>query len=277
MAPPPHPAAARRRARPGHDRPPPCAAAAVLRRGVALRRGRRPRGDCFGAVSGPDALRAVGEFLEARRGRSSRSSRCPPRSMSPVAGALAAPASHMLVEKPLAATSRGGPGDHRPPCARRASTPLSGTSSASTRRCWRCAGVREPGRRGFLIATERVGPFPDRVRDVGVVKDLATHDLDLVRWLGGAPVGALRPRPQHRMGRKPRGYRPRHCTGGVRRRVQLHRRLADPDEGAAAPRPRRAGDARRRHAHGRPTLLRQRQRTPSGPAPRRCAVSPRAT
>ena len=40
----------------------------------------------------------------------------------------------------------------------------------------------------FLIATERVGPFPDRVRDVGVVKDLATHDLDLVRWLGGAPV-----------------------------------------------------------------------------------------
>jgi predicted dehydrogenase len=53
----------------------------------------------------------------------------------------------------------------------------------------------------FLIATERVGPFPDRVRDVGVVKDLATHDLDLVRWLGGAPVERVAAQTQHRMGR----------------------------------------------------------------------------
>lgn len=53
----------------------------------------------------------------------------------------------------------------------------------------------------FLIATERVGPFPDRVRDVGVVKDLATHDLDLVRWLGGAAVQQLAAQTQHRMGR----------------------------------------------------------------------------
>jgi UDP-N-acetylglucosamine 3-dehydrogenase len=54
----------------------------------------------------------------------------------------------------------------------------------------------------FLIATERVGPFPDRVRDVGVIKDLATHDLDLVRWLGGAPVERLAAQTQHRMGRE---------------------------------------------------------------------------
>ena len=54
----------------------------------------------------------------------------------------------------------------------------------------------------FLIATERIGPFPDRVRDVGVVKDLATHDLDLVRWLGGAPVERVAAQTQHRMGRR---------------------------------------------------------------------------
>ena len=53
----------------------------------------------------------------------------------------------------------------------------------------------------FLIATERVGPFPDRIRDVGVVKDLATHDLDLVRWLGGAPIASLAGPTQDRMGR----------------------------------------------------------------------------
>jgi UDP-N-acetylglucosamine 3-dehydrogenase len=40
------------------------------------------------------------------------------------------------------------------------------------------------------------------VRDVGVVKDLATHDLDLVRWLGGAPVRTLAAQTAHRMGRE---------------------------------------------------------------------------
>jgi len=54
----------------------------------------------------------------------------------------------------------------------------------------------------FLVATERIGPFPDRVRDVGVIKDLATHDLDLVRWLGGAPVERVSAETQHRMGRE---------------------------------------------------------------------------
>jgi predicted dehydrogenase len=54
----------------------------------------------------------------------------------------------------------------------------------------------------FLVATERIGPFPDRVRDVGVIMDLATHDLDLVRWLGGAPVQRLTAETQHRMGRE---------------------------------------------------------------------------
>ena len=37
----------------------------------------------------------------------------------------------------------------------------------------------------FQIVCRRVGPFPARVRDVGVVVDLATHDLDLMRFLTG--------------------------------------------------------------------------------------------
>lgn len=54
----------------------------------------------------------------------------------------------------------------------------------------------------FHIATERLGPFPARIRDVGVVKDLATHDLDLVGWLGGAGVQTLSAQTQHRMNRR---------------------------------------------------------------------------
>jgi predicted dehydrogenase len=53
----------------------------------------------------------------------------------------------------------------------------------------------------MLIATERTGPFPDRIKDVGVVKDLATHDLDLVRWLSSSPVEVVAAQTSHRMGR----------------------------------------------------------------------------
>jgi len=37
----------------------------------------------------------------------------------------------------------------------------------------------------YAMSTRRVGPFPVRVRDVGVVFDLATHDIDVIRWLCG--------------------------------------------------------------------------------------------
>ncbi|MBC7361728.1 MAG: Gfo/Idh/MocA family oxidoreductase [Candidatus Aminicenantes bacterium] len=37
----------------------------------------------------------------------------------------------------------------------------------------------------FQIACRRVGPFPARIRDVGVVVDLAPHDLDIMRFVSG--------------------------------------------------------------------------------------------
>ncbi len=36
------------------------------------------------------------------------------------------------------------------------------------------------------ISTTRVGPNPARINDVGVVLDLASHDIDLVHWLTGS-------------------------------------------------------------------------------------------
>jgi len=41
----------------------------------------------------------------------------------------------------------------------------------------------------FQVKATRLGPFPSRIRDVGVVLDLAPHDLDVMRFLlGSEPV-----------------------------------------------------------------------------------------
>jgi UDP-N-acetylglucosamine 3-dehydrogenase len=40
----------------------------------------------------------------------------------------------------------------------------------------------------FQIRAQRLGPFPVRIRDVGVVADLATHDLDVMTYLLGRRV-----------------------------------------------------------------------------------------
>jgi UDP-N-acetylglucosamine 3-dehydrogenase len=36
------------------------------------------------------------------------------------------------------------------------------------------------------IAVSRVGPFPPRVSDIGIVIDLGVHDIDLIRWLSSS-------------------------------------------------------------------------------------------
>lgn len=55
--------------------------------------------------------------------------------------------------------------------------------------------------RVISINTERVGPFPHRIQDVGVVKDLATHDIDIASWIGGAPFAEVNGQLAHKMGR----------------------------------------------------------------------------
>jgi UDP-N-acetylglucosamine 3-dehydrogenase len=159
-------------------------------------------GDRYGALRDPrllvhslDALldRAVPDFAVIA---------LPTDEHAPAAARLAAAGVHLLVEKPLAATT--------------------GEAVAIIEAC-RAAGVRGAvghverfnpallelrrrvvgGQLGqtYLIATSRIGPFPARVRDVGVVKDLATHDLDLVRWLGDSEIELVAAQTSHRMER----------------------------------------------------------------------------
>ena len=53
----------------------------------------------------------------------------------------------------------------------------------------------------FQIATRRQSSFPRRISDVGVVKDLATHDIDLALFLNGCDYKKLSAFISHRSGR----------------------------------------------------------------------------
>jgi predicted dehydrogenase len=43
------------------------------------------------------------------------------------------------------------------------------------------------------IAITRVGPFPPRMSNVGVVIDLAVHDIDLIRWFTESDIVEVQP------------------------------------------------------------------------------------
>ncbi len=116
-------------------------------------------------------------------------------------------ASPVLVEKPLAGTvdeappdrpRRRGPGRAGPGRPRRAVQP--GRARART-------PARAPAgcRRSTRSTSRRAGPFPARIRDVGVTVDLATHDVDMLSWIAGERPDARlrRDRPAHP--RRPRG------------------------------------------------------------------------
>jgi UDP-N-acetylglucosamine 3-dehydrogenase len=54
----------------------------------------------------------------------------------------------------------------------------------------------------YQIATRRQGSFPTRIADVGVVLDLATHDIDLTSWLTGQKYTSVSARTASRTGHK---------------------------------------------------------------------------
>ena len=43
----------------------------------------------------------------------------------------------------------------------------------------------------FMIHSRRLSPFPRRIQDVGVARDLAIHELDMLRFLTGSEVHYL--------------------------------------------------------------------------------------
>lgn len=110
---------------------------------------------------------------------------------------------HVLVEKPLAATEDEAT-EIAALCERHGVRGAVGHVERFNPSLLELRRRVDDGQLGqvFMVQTTRVGPFPDRVKDVGVVKDLATHDLDIVRWIGGAGIAQLAAQTQHKTGRR---------------------------------------------------------------------------
>ena len=53
----------------------------------------------------------------------------------------------------------------------------------------------------YQISTRRLGPFPSRIADVGVVMDLATHDIDLTSWISNSSYKNVSAQSATRSGR----------------------------------------------------------------------------
>jgi len=94
---------------------------------------------------------------------------------------------HVLVEKPIAATRAEA--EEMIVAAGRAGRMLTvghiERFNPAIRELRRRLAAGELGRI-FEIRATRLGPFPARIRDVGVVVDLAPHDLDVMRYLLGS-------------------------------------------------------------------------------------------
>lgn len=54
----------------------------------------------------------------------------------------------------------------------------------------------------YQVVTRRQSPFPARISDVGVVMDLATHDIDLTAWVTQQPFTQVAAHTAYKSGRK---------------------------------------------------------------------------
>lgn len=117
--------------------------------------------------------------------------------------ALARAGVHALVEKPLAASAAAGARIRDAFCA----AGLVG-AVGYVERCnpalieMRRRIADGQLRQIYQIATRRQSPFPARICDVGVVKDLATHDVDLAAWVAGSPYATISAMTTARSGRE---------------------------------------------------------------------------
>lgn len=159
-----------------------------------------PGGDPHGVAGGRTVLRDVDDVIAA--GVDYCVVAAPTALHQDIGLALAEAGVHALIEKPLAKD---------PPSARKLAEAFSeGGLIGAVGHIERYNPALQSARRRlengdlgtvYQIITRRQGPFPGRIADVGVVKDLATHDIDLTAWVSQQPFTSVAARTAFRSGR----------------------------------------------------------------------------
>lgn len=159
-----------------------------------------PGGDPHGVAGSLPLLGSVGELLEA--GIDYCMVAVPTQHHEEVGLALADAGVHAMIEKPLA--QDGG-------ASRRLVEAFEGAGlvgavghieryNPALQQLRSRLGHGELGTM-YQVVTRRQGPFPARIADVGVVKDLATHDIDLTAWVTQQPFLSVAARTAYKSGR----------------------------------------------------------------------------
>lgn len=176
--------------------------ARVLRNldGVQLVGALDPSGDRYGAAAGVPMAADLDALIKLRLHYAVLA--CPTVLHEPVGTVLATAGVPTLIEKPLAgdpaAATRLAEAFHQ------ADIPAAvGYVERFNPALIELRRRLEDGQLGdiFSIATRRTGPYPARITDVGVIHDLATHDLDLTAWITGTRYTSIAARTAHRSGR----------------------------------------------------------------------------
>ncbi|WP_366181048.1 Gfo/Idh/MocA family oxidoreductase [Actinomyces timonensis] len=159
-----------------------------------------PGGDRFGAADGLPVLPDAGALIDV--GLDAAVVAVPTVHHEEAALALAEAGVATMVEKPIAHSAEAG---------RRVAEAFSSRGLVGAvgyvERCnpaLRALRARlDAGGLGevYQVITRRQGPFPARISDVGVVKDLATHDIDLAAWVAGSRYASISAHVAHRSGR----------------------------------------------------------------------------
>jgi UDP-N-acetylglucosamine 3-dehydrogenase len=160
-----------------------------------------PQGDPHDVAGGRDVLKSVHELVAA--GIDYATVAVPTQYHEEVALALAEAGVHAMVEKPLAQDVDAA----QRVAAAFESRGLVGAVGHIERYNAALQSLRsrlEDGELGdiYQIVTRRQGPFPSRIADVGVVKDLATHDIDLTAWVARQPYTSVTARVAFKSGRE---------------------------------------------------------------------------
>ena len=159
-----------------------------------------PMGDPHGVAGGREVLKSVDELIKI--GINYAMVAAPTAFHEELALKLADAGVHALIEKPLAVDT---PAAEKITAAFKAKG-LVGAVGHIERYNPALQQLRkrlDAGELGdvYQIATRRQGPFPARIADVGVIKDLATHDIDSTAWVARSKFISVSARTAHKSGR----------------------------------------------------------------------------